>query len=510
MGIPNYFSDLIKRHPDILSPLFSNNKLIDNFYLDSNSIIYDSIQFCDINNCNFEQQLSKEVISKLEEYLLDINANNIIIAFDGIAPMSKIQQQRERRYKTVLERKIKNGFDGKTVTWDTCNITAGTPFMKKLMADIIFHFKFRKNIQIFSSDDMGEGEHKIFSYIRDNQSLHHNKNTVIYGLDADLIMLCIEHIKYCGNLYLFRETPHFIRTIQKNLEPNESYLLDISCLIVEFKRCFGDNIVNDYIFICFLLGNDFLPHFPAINIRTNGIDFLFGTYKEVFGKSNSNNLTENNKINWKNVKRFLYELAKDERNIMCDEYKRRDRLERKKFSNKTVDDKMTLFNYIPVLNRDNEYIIDPFTDGWEERYYEQLLDIHPNKTNLEGLCTNYLEGLEWTYKYYVDSCYDWRWSYKYSYPPLLVDLIKYVPSYNVTMIGKKEINNILPITQLSLVLPQESYDIINLSAEMKDILKKMLYYKNVKHKWAFCKYFWESHIQFPYVDVVKLEQILHP
>ena len=43
---------------------------------------------------------------------------------------------------------------------------------------------------IFSgSNNIGEGEHKIFQYIRDNPKNHKNKTTLIYGLDEDLIVL---------------------------------------------------------------------------------------------------------------------------------------------------------------------------------------------------------------------------------------------------------------------------------------------------------------------------------
>ena len=58
---------------------------------------------------------------------------------------------------------------------------------------------------ISTSNEVGEGEHKLFQYIRDIP--HFNDTTVIYGLDADLIMLCLNHLSFAKKLYLYRETP---------------------------------------------------------------------------------------------------------------------------------------------------------------------------------------------------------------------------------------------------------------------------------------------------------------
>ena len=87
MGIPYYFSYLIRNHKDIIFKLH-NIKNIDNLYLDSNSIIYDSINFEFFENkSQFENYIIQNVILKIEEIIKIINPKkNLIIAFDGVPP----------------------------------------------------------------------------------------------------------------------------------------------------------------------------------------------------------------------------------------------------------------------------------------------------------------------------------------------------------------------------------------------------------------------------------------
>ena len=50
------------------------------------------------------------------------------------------------------------------------------------------------------SENNGEGEHKIFNYIKINDN---NKKIIIHGLDADLIILSL--MSHKDNIYLMRE-----------------------------------------------------------------------------------------------------------------------------------------------------------------------------------------------------------------------------------------------------------------------------------------------------------------
>ena len=108
MGIPSYFSYIIKNYPKIVSNLkihIKNKTLFDNLYMDCNSIIYDSIQqIIEYENiADFEKKLINNVILSIEIYIHKINPiNTIFIAFDGVAPFAKMNQQKTRRYKSAF------------------------------------------------------------------------------------------------------------------------------------------------------------------------------------------------------------------------------------------------------------------------------------------------------------------------------------------------------------------------------------------------------------------------
>lgn len=542
MGIPSYFSHFVRQHRRIIQQINNKNK-INNLYLDCNSFIYEGFNS---NKTNTDEAvLIKYVCDKLIYYINLLKPNkNVFIAFDGVAPVAKLNQQRKRRYlstfqsnfinEQIAEREKKNVIKSENNRqWSTSAITPGTLFMEKLTIEIKKRFnnpiEFGLETFIIScSDESGEGEHKIFEYIRNNKSYHKETTTVIYGLDADLIMLTLNHLHISNSLYLFRETPEFIKSIDSTLNPNELYLLDIPEFGKSIIRDFTDGVVafniseletkkqnlnkiNDYVFMFFLLGNDFLPHFPSLNIRTNGIELLINAYKLSLN-SKRLFLTMEGRIVWKNLRLLISYLSENELSVIKKEYSTRDKISEKKryFKQQTYDKEIEykLIN-IPANQREVERYINPNEDGWESRYYHILFDLRIDEDRKREICLNYLEGLEWTFKYYNSNCIDWRWTYKYDYPPLLVDLIKYIPFFETVLINKNETKPVNPIVQLSYVLPKNSLYLIPNNIGDKLLEKKQEWYtNNCEFQWAFCKYFWEAHVKLPEIDIDELEQLL--
>ena len=227
-----------------------------------------------------------------------------------------------------------------------------------------------------------EGEHKIYDYIvtsSTSQGNHHNR--VWFGRGSDY---ADTGPSPHSTTHVYTEN-HFIRSIDRTLSPNESYLLDIPLFGKVLARELNDNTepdtiqkknrVFDYIFLCFLLGNDFLPHFPTLNIRTTGIERLLSAYRKVVGTTNENLVIGTN-IVWKNVRKLIAELASNEETMMKEEYAIRSK-QSKGIRHKRMEPEEA-FMSTPLLDRSEEIYINPYEPEWEGRYYSTLFDIRMN------------------------------------------------------------------------------------------------------------------------------------
>jgi 5'-3' exonuclease len=452
MGIPSYFAYLLRHHKAIVKQY--NGQKVDNLYLDSNSIVYDVVRTIPFPNPDFDARLIQAVCEKIKSYLDLVQPKRVFIAFDGVPPMAKMKQQRERRYKSVMHAEGPAG-------WNTVQITPGTTFMHQLDSALKTFFEPISKSYVFfrlsTSEEPGEGEHKIFEHVRSTP--HMGQTTLVYGLDSDLIILALNHLKY-GNIQLLREAPAFKTR-------GGLHILDVPLLSCEIRKLLGQSKLADYIFLTLFLGNDFMPHFPALNLRTTGFDTLIQTYQATI-RASEHLFTDD--IQWPNVYKFIAALAARESVDIGREYKSRARI---------VD--QTSVN-TPMVLREMEHYINPLDPHWESRYYTALFqsERYPVCQQSSEL---FLQMLDWNMKYYTNGCPDWDLYYAYMYPPLLVDLAKYKFTPTGTL-GKPRTSREL----LEFVLPSEY---AHLSLEPYAAIEK-----KPECYWSFCTFLWESHLLF--------------
>ena len=347
---------------------------------------------------------------------------------------------------------------------------------------------------------------------------------IVHGLDADLIMLSM--IK-SNKIYLLRERTEY------NIEgfDSEFVFLDIDLLkkylVQDIKRDFvhlpNQDIINDYIFMCFFIGNDFIHNSPCINIRYNGLNNLLDIY---------NNLQEENggmfylicdkKLHLDNFKKFINKLSIKENEYLEKVLFIRDK-QHKKFKNmfqdiyqsyindKSLDvyqeDRLDEFNnHIPIIDRKDELKIFDKLDSWQRRYYTFNLYHHhfynPSyddllKEDIKDICKNYLESFVWTTNYYFDDCLSWKWYYRYHFAPSIRDLNNYLSQITDLNIIKEDIEPLKSVEQLKLVLPEKSFNLI------PDVDKYPDYYypKSFKLNYIMKRYSWEGHPILPEIII---------
>ena len=464
MGIPSYFSYIIRTYSNIIRKDCGRVQLL---LMDCNSIIYDAYRTLQeeytkapFELSTIEDRIISLTITRICDYILKISPDKLAyVTFDGVAPMAKIDQQRTRRYKSAL-------FKNTSEIWNTTNITPGTPFMKNLSATVNAYFAKKHthlrniNIKTSCSDEPGEGEHKLFQYVRDNKC--DEDVAVVYGLDADLIMLSLLHIKNVKEIYVFREAPSFKTVISHEYKPGQLLYMDIrglfNCIFTEmgnYDPKEKETRVLDYIMMCILLGNDFLPHILALNIRTNGMRIILEKYKSVNVR-----LVENGKIG-KGMRKFIESVALDEKRILLCEMKERAKWEKRKWKREE------LVENVAVIYQQTEGYVKIGEEGWEKRYYRRVV----GSEEKGKVSKRYIEGLNWVLEYYTKGCKDWEWKYEYGGAPLLKDI-------EIEALELKENKKILSEEeQLEYVMPTE---------------EKL---KRTKLEWGFMRYNWEGKIK---------------
>ena len=499
MGIPSYYKNIIQNYPEIIIPCEEFNHFPDNLFMDLNCAIHP----CCANKTD-ENEMYEAIFSKIEECIQITNVQKLIyIAIDGPAPRTKMEQQRQRRLKSSHEKKM----------WDTNQITPGTPFMDHLSEYL--HQRCKElNVQwiISDSNEPGEGEHKIMHYM---DTLSVDTHNIVYGLDADLLMLSMIRKHH---VYLLRERTAF------NIENLETpyVFCDIQCLKKsllstlqkESIHISNETLLNDYLLMCFLIGNDFIINTPSINIRYNGLEHLLDIYhtlqEEYFGRFFL--IDENAKINLHYFKVYIKKLSLKERGKINDtlmirnnQQKKYQRMYRKiydKYKPEKVEDitfeKMSELdedtfkefqNHSPVLLRENEneifkskrnYYMYHFYDTFNSNpSYDMVLD-----TDKKKLCEEYIRSIVWTTEYYFEKCKNWKWYYPYHFTPLLVDLSEYLDQLDtLDIINTEEIPH-TPEEQLKIVLPfQEDTYLYPLKTPLHSVFKR---------------YYWECHPIMPH------------
>jgi 5'-3' exoribonuclease 2 len=309
------------------------------------------------------------------------------------AAQEALEQAREEAKILNQFEKLGKALPNVRQLWDSNVITPGTPFLERIghllrwyVADRMTNDPLWKvlGFRVITSDAHapGEGEHKIMDFIRKQRmqpAFNPNTTHCLYGADADLIMLglathevsfyiireVVIHIEE-QRCYLCNKSGHLpadctgaadelgedesteapeesesltlkkpfqiisIAILREYLEHQFSRFADSLPFSFDFERC-----IDDFVFICFFVGNDFLPHLPSLSIREGSIDQMMILYLEIL-PTLGDYLTDAGTVNLPQVDVFLEYLGKLEDEVFKQRLEREDRFRSQRAQGRTM------------------------------------------------------------------------------------------------------------------------------------------------------------------------------
>ncbi len=546
MGVPSFFVWLINNFgiKNVVVPKL--NKRAKRLYIDANCAIhpkcfeilkrYQEAGMTDKDK--MEQEMIRHVIDYIDTLIQNVNPSDLVyISVDGVAPMAKIQQQRKRRYKVPIEERIRNTikFDNAkddSVVWSNIVITPGTVFMENLHAELLKYVdkKTRESTTVYAYSSYhvpGEGEHKILADIK--KSKNSDDIYVIYGLDADLIFLSFASQK--NNIYLYRENNQlaeifkhvtsglcyvdiesvkskYYDEILKMLTDGLDILTDDHKLKTDVKLK-KQHVINDFIVLCFLAGNDFLPSIPSITI-TCSMNQIIESYVTILSRLDRYLVTDNYAIDILFFEELLRIICQYETkqvkylNRVCENKKKC------KDDDKFKQDVFKLENMQGIVEPEQIDLQTGDIYHIKSRYYDYYFGITEYyNEGVDMIVNKYLEGIIWTLRYYFDSCPSWNWYYPYSVSPFLSDVLVGVKAIDINRLVFKPSAPLTPFKQLLIVIPEEYKDVIpdSLLKTITNLSLDHVFLKNLVLDTSNKTLFWKCVPYLPVIDHATVDKI---
>ncbi len=485
----------------------------------------------------------------------------LYLAVDGTAPRAKMNQQRARRFRSAKDaemlqseinarmniasvssssslassqqqQQLMQGSNGKR--FDSNCITPGTDFMLKLSLALQkwVHYKMQTDLfwkngatVILSGPDVpGEGEHKVMDFVRYHQanaatSPYYKKDGVhvLYGLDADLIMLGL--VTHEPNFMLLREKMSVVMAGRKNnkkkkdmlqYDHNDFEILELrsfrQMLAIQFRPFVDrlthynlERIIDDFIFTCMFVGNDFLPHVPHLEIENGALSMMMSNYIDLLAEWDGY-ITNKAKIHPQRLEHFLYTLSIYEE----EHFHRRGNEENEpgwKLSSEEEQEPEDFYGTrhtgyptpacaVPANDALSEIpamVAIPMTPSgnrafrrqhptsksrsYRDFYYETKLQWKPEERchtlyQRRKHVREYLQGLHWNLCYYHYGCRSWDWYFPYLYAPLCTDMVHLSEYYSeidddgYATMSFPDSTPFPNLAQLLSVLPPQSSDLL--------------------------------------------------
>ena len=551
-------------------------------------------------------RLFQEVVEAIQRLLDTARPTQLCyLAIDGVAPRAKMVQQRQRRYRAVEDKAQEHALYTKHhkpyvrgLLWDSNCVTPGTTFMQALEVYLHAHLQTdltkphtTTHIVLSDATEPGEGEHKIMDTLR-AQGLGPNEAAVIYGQDADLLMLAFAYRASNPETPVFilrerdvmptkrpvtkgRAAAEEVRTRVRTVMQSEAeakgapdktpetdtvedaateantvsdthggegtaeaspttaevssdtatmdtsppvaplrvgtnaslqyvHIAVLETQIIRHLELYGDlyapedrpRVMRDYVALCFLLGNDFLPHGPSLAIPANGLDVLFEAYVPMrktlqrwltYGYATPSSdeaecAPAQTHLDHAFLAQLVQQLSHQEDYLSAKVYehtmqKRKWSLQQERYPRDqgygksqqhlhhterihTFQHESRFLQALPPGEWASDDVVAPGAPGWQRRYYQEVERVR-NMDDIHQMCRMYLEGMFWTLQYYCHGCWSTEWQYPYVSSPLLSNLASYLmrPRCNVNRLVKRAPFVFCDaMEQLKTVLPPTSFD----------------------------------------------------